>query len=110
MDSRTKGFHGKKDVYVYALRARCAGVLCGEPEDELKVRGKSVVEQDWVRARVGDGANLPMADSERGCTRSPAILRRSRRRWYRRRATARRQKRKEPTGSSRIGESQWMAC
>lgn len=52
---------GKKEVYVYALRRDTRQLLCVEPEDELKLRGKSAVkQQDWVEhelatARIFDG-------------------------------------------------------
>ena len=51
---------GKKEVYVYALRDDARPVLCHEPNDELKLRGKPVGATDWVEqelatARVFDG-------------------------------------------------------
>jgi len=51
---------GKKEVYVYALRPDALQVLCGEPEDGLKLRGKSAGKGDWVEqelagARIFDG-------------------------------------------------------
>src|SRR5205814_6337564 len=51
---------GKKEVYVYALRPDARQVLCGEPEDQLKLRGKSAGNPDWVEhelatARIFDG-------------------------------------------------------
>ena len=51
---------GKKEVYVYALGPDARQVLCSEPEDELKLRGKSAGKGDWVEqelagARIFDG-------------------------------------------------------
>ena len=51
---------GKKQVYVYALRADARQRLCSEPEDELKLRGQSASQGDWVEhelatARIFDG-------------------------------------------------------
>jgi hypothetical protein len=51
---------GKKDVYVYRLRADAKPVLCREPEDRLELRGKPGVAGDWVdqelaTARIFDG-------------------------------------------------------
>jgi len=51
---------GKKEVYVYALRHDARQVLCSEPEDELKLLGKSAGQGDWVEqelatARIFDG-------------------------------------------------------
>jgi len=51
---------GKKEVYVYALRADAQQVLCIEPKDELKRRGKPAGAGDWVEeelasARIFDG-------------------------------------------------------
>jgi len=39
---------GKKDVYVYELRADARQRLCREPNDELKLRGKPIGDVDWV--------------------------------------------------------------
>jgi len=63
---RAEGFQngkvstGKKEVYVYALRPDARQVLCREPEDRLKLRGKSAGKGDWVEqelagARIFDG-------------------------------------------------------
>ena len=51
---------GKKDVYVYKLRADARERLCREPKDELKLRGKPVeadgwIEQELATARIFDG-------------------------------------------------------
>ncbi len=51
---------GKKEVYVYALRGDARQVLCSEPKDELKLRGKPADPGDWVEqelatARIYDG-------------------------------------------------------
>jgi len=51
---------GKKEVYVYALRPDARQLLCSEPEDELKLRGKSAGKGDWIEqelasARIFDG-------------------------------------------------------
>jgi hypothetical protein len=51
---------GKKEVYVYRLRGEAQQLLCREPEDKLKRRGRLIGQPDWVEhelatARVYDG-------------------------------------------------------
>ena len=43
---------GKKEVYLFALRADARQVLCSEPKDALKLRGKPIKTNDWVEQEL----------------------------------------------------------
>jgi hypothetical protein len=44
---------GKKEVYVYALRSDAREVLCHEPADPLRARGRSASSGDWIEHELG---------------------------------------------------------